>query len=420
MREMYIIDSIMGSGKTSWAIQYMNEAPALEKILFVSPFLDEVSRIKNSVTNRTFVEPNNANDAGRKMDSLKDLIVKGHDIATTHSLFRMADDELIELLTDSGYTLILDEVMSVVEPVPVNARDIKRLEQSGDIRIEGTRVIWTGDPNDDSRYKDIRMLAQAQNLFYHRGKFLIWTFPARIFKTFNKVYLLTYLFDGQEQRYYYDMFGLKYEYRAVEKRGDRYELCEYDPRRENREKLRALIDVYEGKLNDIGKRTNALSATYLRRADINTLKKIRDNLYNFFTHIAKAKKHEVYYSTLQDVEKTIMPKGYKEPRKKRDDNDEEGSSRKPKKEIAIPHNIRATNYYADRWAIAYIFNRYSNPHVRAFFEDNNVRVNEDLMAAADLLQWIWRSRIRNGKPIKLYLPSSRMRSLLEAWAKYEI
>lgn len=418
MTKMYIVDSIMGSGKTSWAIQYMNEAPGTEKIMFVSPFLDEVSRIKNSVTNRVFVEPNNANDAGRKMDSLKELIVKNHDIATTHSLFRMADDELIELLTDAGYTLILDEVMSVIEPVPVNARDIRRLEESGDIRIENNRVIWTGDPDDDSRYKDIRMLAQAENLYYYRGKFLLWTFPARVFKTFDKVYLLTYLFDGQEQRYYYDLFGLEYEYRAVEKRGDRYELCEYDPKRENRQKLRALIDLYEGKLNDIGKRKNALSATYLRRADVDVLKKIRDNLYNFFVNIAKAKKNEVYYSTLQEIEKSIMPKGYKEPRKRKGDSDE--NDRKPKKEIAIPHNIRATNYYADRWAIAYVFNRYTNPHVRAFFEDNNVRVNEDLMAVADLLQWIWRSRIRKGEPIKLYLPSSRMRSLLEAWAKYEI
>src|SRR5690625_3820738 len=103
--EITVIESIMGSGKTSWAIQYMEEADQLEKFVYITPFLDEVNRITTSVTSRDFIEPNNANDEGRKLRSLKDLIVRGKDIVSTHSLFRTADDELIELLTDSGYTL---------------------------------------------------------------------------------------------------------------------------------------------------------------------------------------------------------------------------------------------------------------------------------------------------------------------------
>jgi hypothetical protein len=34
-----------------------------------------------------------------------------------------------------------------------------------------------------------------------------------------------------------------------------------------------------------------------------------------------------------------------------------------------------------------------------------------------MLQWIWRSAIRNGKPVELYLPSRRMREILEAWIR---
>ncbi|MNJ69953.1 hypothetical protein D3C77_663630 [compost metagenome] len=61
-----------------------------------------------------------------------------------------------------------------------------------------------------------------------------------------------------------------------------------------------------------------------------------------------------------------------------------------------------------------------HPFERAFFEDRGVSVNQDLLAVSDLLQWVWRSRIRKGEAIKLYIPSSRMRKLLYAWANYEI
>ncbi len=400
MTKINVVDSIMGSGKTSWAIQHMNEASSLERFIYITPFLSEVERVQESVTNRDFIEPNNANEEKRKLRSLKDLIVHGHDIVSTHSLFQTADDELIELLTDSGYTLILDEVMDVIEPVNVKASDIKRLESAGDIRIDGNKVHWTGDAHDDGRYIDVRLLAQAGNLFYHRGKFLVWAFPPAVFRALSKVIIMTYLFDGSLQRYYYDMFGFEYEYKSVRRNGELYELAPYNKRAENRAELFALIDLYEGKLNDVGSRKNALSASYLRNADVEVLKPLKNNTYNFFTNIAKAKKGDAYYSTLKEIESPIAPKGYK------------GS--------AIAVNARATNEHAGAFAIAYLFNRYTNPHIKAFFQDNGVSVNEDLLAAGDLLQWIWRSRIRNNEPINLYLPSSRMRGLLEAWANYEI
>ena len=39
-----VIDSIMGSGKTTWAINYMNSHPD-ERFIYVTPRLKEVDRI---------------------------------------------------------------------------------------------------------------------------------------------------------------------------------------------------------------------------------------------------------------------------------------------------------------------------------------------------------------------------------------
>lgn len=403
MPEITVIDSIMGSGKTSWAIQHMSEADASQRFVYITPFLDEVTRVKTSVTGRVFLEPNNANDESSKMTSLKDLIANGRDIVSTHALFKRADDELVALLKDAGYTLILDEVMDCVEGINVRASDIRKLEGAGDIRIgeDDKRVHWIGDPFDDSRYRDIRELAQAGNLFYHRGKFLVWAFPPSVFRAVDNVVVMTYLFRGQAQRYYFDLFRFHYDYQAISKTAEgRYELAPYNKRAEGRGEMYALMNVYEGKLNDVGSRKNALSATHLRRADVELLAALRNNLYNYFGNIAKAKKDDVYYSTLKEIEAQIQPRGYK------------------KQTIAI--NARATNEYADRWAVAYLFNRYNNPHINSFFQDNGVSINEDMLAVGDLLQWIYRSRIRQGGEIHVYVPSSRMRSLLKAWANYDI
>src|SRR5699024_2560679 len=144
MNKINVIDSIMGSGKTSWAIQYMSEASPLKKFIYITPYLKEVERIKENCE-RQFFEPNNNNEEGSKMRSLKELIVDGKDIVSTHSLFQTADDELLELLTDSGYTLILDEVMDVIDKASVTQRDITDLQRLEHIRIENNRVIWRSE-----------------------------------------------------------------------------------------------------------------------------------------------------------------------------------------------------------------------------------------------------------------------------------
>ena len=46
-------------------------------------------------------------------------------------------------------------------------------------------------------------------------------------------------------------------------------------------------------------------------------------------------------------------------------------------------------------------------------------MDEDAYALSEMLQFIWRSAIRDGKEIWVYLPSVRMRSLLEEWIRIQ-
>ncbi|WP_377350866.1 hypothetical protein [Pontibacillus salicampi] len=395
-----VVDSIMGSGKTSWAIQRMNEAPDFEKFIYITPYLEQVKRINNQ-TEKQFVEPNNNNADGSKMRSLKELIVNGKNIVSTHSLFQTADDELLGLLKGAGYTLILDEVMDLIDKANVTQRDITDLLALEHIEVVEKKVRWVCDDYEvNARYSDVMKLAQGGNLFYHRGRFLIWAFPPRVFNAFDDVFVMTYLFDAQIQRYYFDLYGFGYEYYSVKHNGERYELVEYNKQAEQREKLYELINVYEGKKNEIGERENALSSTFLRGMSDETVVEVQRKIYGYFRNDVKAKSKDIIWTTLKDAKTDLSGKGYVFS--------------------FLQCNARATNEYQDRWALAYVFNRYMHPIEKAFFEDNGVKVNQDLLAVSELLQWIYRSRIRNGEPIELYLPSSRMRRLLKEWANYEI
>jgi hypothetical protein len=67
--------------------------------------------------------------------------------------------------------------------------------------------------------------------------------------------------------------------------------------------------------------------------------------------------------------------------------------------------------------LAYIFNANLHPEPYKYLLERGDQFAPDLnrYALSELLQWVYRSRVRNDEPINLYVPSSRMRCLLEGW-----
>ncbi len=53
--------------------------------------------------------------------------------------------------------------------------------------------------------------------------------------------------------------------------------------------------------------------------------------------------------------------------------------------------------------------------IKKILSYKNVEISQDEYSLSEMIQFIWRSRIRNNQPIKLYIPSSRMRNLLIRW-----
>ena len=65
--------------------------------------------------------------------------------------------------------------------------------------------------------------------------------------------------------------------------------------------------------------------------------------------------------------------------------------------------------------MAYMVNRFADPNIMKFFHTKDISIDADKFALSEMLQWVWRSAIRDNKPINLYIPSKRMRDLLIDW-----
>lgn len=389
----------MGAGKTSWSIQHINRS-TFENFLYITPFLEEVERIIRN-TNREFKQP--AFKGSTKLDNLNELLACQNDIASTHALFKKLDKDSRENIHNGKYTLILDEVLNVIEPYDdIRNDDMKLLKDSGCVTVdEDGFVIWNKEKLDyDTKYNDIKILADNRSLIYINHKLLLWRYPPEIFTLFDNVYILTYLFDASILKKYFDLYRIDYEQKSVSEINGEYLLTDYYI--PDTTKFIDRINIYDGKLNEnIYQKINGLSVTWFR-AKINqeNIRQMKKNLYNYFANIINAKSETIMWTTFKDYRTKLKGKGY--------------SSQ------FVSYNCRSTNEYDARFNLAYCVNVYLHPGITQFFLQRGISINEDLYGLSEMIQWIWRSRIRNGDSINIYIPSMRMRNLLIKWLEMNL
>lgn len=398
MKKIHIVDSVCGSKKTETMINFINSKPNNQKFLYITPFLSEIERIKDSCSGKNFKEPE---IYGSKINGFKYLFNEGFNIVSTHALFRMFDKEILDLAKFHNYTLIMDEVADVVDVVGISSFDLDTLLEKY-VEVDSNGMLkWIADDYEGAfeKYKRLCNL-NSLAIYGERGKrnALIWLFPIDVFESFKEVYILTYMFSAQLQKYYYDFYGIKYDYKYIKDSFIVDEKTDYSSTY-----YKSLINICDSRaLNRIGEDTFALSNSWYYRNKNNVLLTVlHNNCINYFKHISKTKSKDNMWTTFKEYQGKVKGKGYSKG--------------------FAPINIRATNDYIEKASVAYLTNRYLNPIIKRFFELHNIEVDEDLFALSELIQFVFRTRIRIGEPINLYIPSKRMRGLLENWmdGKYD-
>lgn len=392
----------MGTGKTRGLINYMNTHKE-EKFMFITPFLSEVERIKNACPDLEFKTPD---DKYSKMTDFKTLISENENIISTHALFSSIDSSLYKLLESCNYTLILDEVMEVIEPINYKKQDIHKLIDAGIISIEDNgRVRATKDSYKSTGLRDSEVVKaiRNQNVYFIDDTLLLCIFNPEVFQYFNMIYVLTYLFEGSLMHAYTKLFGFGYEYYNIKNKEilkGKYNDLSF------RTYAKEHIKIYDGKLNDIGNKDGSLSSTWFKASSQKNNKTIlRNNIRNYLRHVLNVNKDSVMWSTFKGFKERnknfLTPKDYKTA-------------------DFVSCNARATNEFSSKYNLVYAVNLYIHPYVDRYLKKNNIELEQGLYALSQMVQWIWRSAIRNGEEINIYIPSKRMRNLLKQYLNMEI
>ena len=391
-----VVDCICGSGKTSWAIDYMNTNTD-KKFIYITPYLNEVQRVLDGCVDRAFHEPKTDKGEGSKLKDFNKLLSQGKNIVSTHSLFAMIDENTLKYLKEYNYTLILDEVFNVVEEIKITKSDREiLLRDKVDVSEDG-KLTWI-DKNYKGTLSKYKNAIEKGDCYIYDNCFMLWTFPVSIMTALKHTYILTYMFKGQVQRYYYDMNNVEYEYKSIGKINNKYEIVDYNEH-EDLSHIRNLINICDDKkLNKIGEDKYALSKSWYMKQDENKgdgFDVLKNNMLNYFQHIIKGKSHDNMWTTFKDYKSKCKGKGYTKG--------------------FVSCNARATNEYRHKKNLAYTVNIFNNPMILKFFRSKDVKVDENTFALSELIQWMFRSQLRDGKKINIYIPSKRMRTLLENW-----
>jgi len=380
-------DRLPGAGKTTNWVENIRNNPT-RKFIYITPFLDEVSRIKKELP--SFKEPIASKGKGKKQQHFLELIKQGSNIVSTHSLFKELQIDDYSLLND--YVCIMDEVLSVVELIDIKKRDVLMLFNDGIITTDNNIVSILDTDYNQSNGEFYERLQRTKygNVTFTDRESLVWLFDINIFLSFDKVVILTYQYIDSMLDYYFRLHNTTV---TVISGGLEKAVIRTTAK---------LIDVYEGRYNTIGSkgkhiRTKLSKSWYLkaRKANPKALQTISNNTRSFFRTYCKVDSSKALYAVFKDFKEDVKPLKYADSN------------------IAI--NARATNDYREVTAIAYLANRFMNPMLVHFFQDAGIIVNQDAFALSELLQLLWRGCIRDDKEMKVFIPSKRMRDLLKNW-----
>ena len=399
-----IVDDIMGSGKSTWAINHINQNPD-KKFLCIVPLLSECERFKEK-TDIDIIDPEKW---GSKWKNFRWLVENDKNIVTTHSLIKMMDLDMLELLKSKNYVLMIDECLDVLDTYKISKDDLKIIFNEKLVSLdEDGFLVWNEERKPyKGVYGDIKRLCSFKSLMGFKkensdelARIIMWNFPVDFFKCFDESYIFTYLWEGSIQKSYFDIHGIKYEKYMLDYDRQLIPHCK-EIEYEKRKNIVDLINIYDGKFNKIGMKigkSNPLSKSWYedkRKKNRSIFSQLKNNTENYFRTVTKTKSIDNMYTVFKPYCKYVKGDGYTKG--------------------FVSCNARGTNEFKNKKSLAYLINFFMSPDIKQFVEHYHIEFDDNLFSLSALLQWIWRSQIRDGKSIDLYIPSERMRELLKIW-----
>ena len=420
-----ILDSIMGSNKTNRVLDWIDSNPN-ERYLYISPLLSEVDNTSRLATNLKHVsfEFPSTDEYDTKTDDLLSKLEIGANISCTHSLYLSMTEKHLDLIEKYGYIVIIDEEVGVIDAFrKYSIDDLAYLSANGDIEIsdDDGMISWVGaELGKKAKYKQFYNLCKAKAVYATRRSdtMLVTQMPVELFTRAKRVIIMTYMFKGNVLDNFLKL-----------KKVEVVPFTEVQPTQIDKKEIRGLIDLkpLDRKLlklsmsvygyDKMDKKGFDLISNYIRSTGLSVGAKAKDTMYTCPKDVSPVE---------MKSGKRVAPRGfltYKTDLLDDDGNVLLDTKGKPKTQdnfCWLHSGCRATNKYSYKWYLAHCYDRHPNLSVETYLYEYGSPIDKNVFALSEMLQWIWRSRIRNGEPIVLAIPNMRMHNLFLDWLNEEI
>lgn len=417
-----VLDKIMGSGKTTAVLNWCETQPD-QAFLYVTPLLSESEgRVVNACTLSKFTAP--TTELHRtKSEHLLDLLQSGENASITHELYGALKEDHLRYIKENKYIIIIDEEVSFIETVAGYTRkDFQYLHSLNQIKAEDDgKVVWLNDSEicDDTKYSKLANMCRLGMVYQSKRSddWFVTQLPIDLIRCANRVIVITYLFKGSVMDAFVRMKGIEV-----------IDFTEVVVLEDSKHKIRNLIE-FIGKNQVEEWAGESMSSSWYISASQEKISKLSKSI-RAIAKTCKAVNGEMLWCT---------PSSLARPKKSRHDDDIQNKKvvNKRKKfsvqghsagtgEVNeygyaegsfLPCSSRATNAFRDRWLMVHCYNRFPHVTVSSFIQDHGGTIDSNQFALSEFLQWLWRSRIRDGQPIQVCILSRRMRKIFQDWLK---
>ncbi len=395
MTKVHFLDRPCGYGKTQGMIKSLKPEG---KYIIVTPYYPEVERIRDKALEHAGVvlkEPERFIRDGEQVNKYEhflELVQDGVSIVTTHTTFERANS--LEL---SGYEVIIDEVFDVVSLVGGPTKDAWERVYMGDGYVT---VGDDGNVTPTDKWKvnakgldgtlryDLFLQAMLGRLYRTQEGYFVAAVPLTLFTTSDTCTVMTFLAEQSLMYLYLKHFGVTCTIDRDRKIEREYML-----------KFKRLVEINEVKsLKEMsfayGQQENQKKA-----AETKVAKSLASLKANKFKGV---KNDFVFISCNKSkwVGEDGKPAGYAK-----------GSKFLTAKFVA--RTTKGTNKYKQCTHGIYLNDLNLSRNVSCFL--GTKKKDADDWAVSEFFQWAYRGCIRDGQSMTLYVPSARMRALVESF-----
>lgn len=407
----------MSSGKTTAVMDWMKSNPE-ELYMFVAPSLDEAeSRVPDYCEELYFQSPSTELHEN-KSQHLLDLLKSGTNISTTHHLFSNMREQHLQVIKDKGYIVVVDENVDLVESYngKVTKKDLELLIKSKSLYVDTNnlgQLVWLDEDDDNFKYNKLRSKCRANQVFSAKRSdtMLVTLLPLSLIHSAKRFIVITYLFEGSVMNIYLKSMGFTFKpFTEVKLRYTDEQI---------KVAAREMIKISSTKSVDAVMDYGQSHRWYTtgKGGSKGNLKEIASAIRSVYRLHSKAKERVL----------VTCPKDLIEPPHKAKNGRSIKDAKVPLQQLWLDSGCKGTNNYKDRDVVIYCYNKYPNSPVNNWMVDWGMGgIDYDTYALSEMVQFIWRSCIRDmkldeggnligGKPLHLYITNRRMLNIFKEW-----